>query len=133
MSSPHLGDGAQTGDWSSRDSAGRDIYQGLSGEQLAKLLEQQTEFYMTLTMAYERQASDTNKKLERLRDENDMWRAGEAAKREARQTGVDAQQAALDRRLGRIEGALIVLALILALLAWRLWPAITAVVALASR
>lgn len=122
----NLGDGAQTGDWQSRDSAGRDIYQGLSGEQLRALMQQQSEFYLTLVSAYERHATDTARKIEHLRNEHDIYRTGEAKLREARQ-----QQ--LDRRLTRIEGAIALLILALLLLAWRLWPAITAVAAMAAR
>lgn len=117
-----LGDGAQAGDIASRDSAGRDLYHGLSGEQLMQVLEQQSEFYLTLVSAYERQATDLNAKLQRLRDENDMYRAGERAAREQRQS-------MLDQRLNRIEGAIVLLALALALFVWRLWPAITAAAA----
>lgn len=146
-----LGDGAQTGDISSRDQAGRDIYQGLSGEQLQALMQQQTEFYMTLVGAYERQYRDIGDQLRQLEQRQSreiedvlldigIYREGERGQREARQKEIDARQKEadahqvnLDRRLGRIEGAIVVLALILVILAWRLWPAITAVVALAAR
>lgn len=120
------GDGSQQGDTSIGNAAGRDVYQGLSGEQLKALMQQQSEFYLTLVSAYERQVTSTGKQLQRLRDESDMWRAGEAAQREARQE-------TLDRRLRRIELAIGALALLLFILAWRLWPAITAVAAMAAR
>lgn len=120
------GDGSQQGDTSIGNAAGRDVYQGLSGEQLKALMQQQSEFYLTLVSAYERQVETTGRQLQRLRDENDMWRAGEQAAREARQK-------ALDRRLRHIEWTIGALALLLLTLAWRLWPAITAVVAMAAR
>lgn len=120
------GDGSQQGDTSIGNAAGRDVYQGLSGEQLKALMQQQSEFYLTLVSAYERQVTSTGKQLQWLRDESDMWRAGEAAQREARQE-------TLDRRLRHIELAIGALALLLFILAWRLWPAITAVAAMAAR
>lgn len=119
------GDGSQQGDTTIGSAAGRDVYQGLSGEQLRELMKQQSEFYMTLVAAYERQVESTGKQLQHLRNENDMWRAGEAAQREARQE-------ALDRRLRHIELAIGALTLLLLVLAWRLWPAITAVAAIAA-
>jgi hypothetical protein len=102
----NLPPGSQTGDITSGDAAGRDIYHGLSGKELLLAIaqqqqasqrdvERQQEFYLTLVSAYERLSTDTAKKLERFRDEQDIHRAGERAAREARQRELDRKLAAL--------------------------------------
>jgi hypothetical protein len=127
------GDGSQQGDTSIGNAAGRDVFQGLNGEQLARLLEQQGEFYLTLVSSYEKAVTDATRKIERLRDEQDMANRGAFAARQADYKERAARQALLDRRLNRIEFAIVGLALLLTILAWRLWPAITAVAAMAAR
>lgn len=97
--------GSQAGDLSFGNVAGGGIYHGLTGEQLSKILEKQSEFYMTLVTAYERQYKEVTQAIQDVRDELDMYRAGEANARKARQE-------ALDRRLNLISGVLIALSVL---------------------
>jgi len=115
--------GSQTGDITRRDAAGRDLYQGLTGDQLMQALERQQEFYLSLTAAYERTATGLAQKLERVRDEQDMLRASLDARRDAERREREAERRAeqeertrrqrkLDRQLLTIAAVLFVLTLL---------------------
>lgn len=106
-----IGDGAQAGDVSVGNVAGANIYHGANADQLRSLMAQQSEFYLTLVSAYERQYKDLTGQLLRLRDEHEMYRALEGSARTAR-------QATVDRRERLVLGALLVLAIVDLALIW---------------
>lgn len=125
-----VGAGAQTGDVTTGDaiggdktSIGRDVYHGLSGEQLRAVMQQQTEFSMTLVSAYERMYTDVTHQIRELRKEQEdlqtgfqievgIYREGERNQREARQKAVDERDRKVDQRITFLAFAVILLALI---------------------
>lgn len=135
-----IGEGAQTGDITAADtiggsktSAGRDIYHGLSGEQMQALMQQQTEFSLTLVSAYERMYKDITQEIRSLRKEQEqqsrelrkeqedlqtglqieigIYREGERNAREARQKAIDERDRNVNNRLTWLLFAVILLVL----------------------
>src|SRR5688572_12577086 len=90
VSDPLIKQGGQSGDQAYENVAGRDIHnQGLSGSQLAIVLEQQTEFLLSIVKAYEQQHREFVAEIKQLRKENDIYREGERNQRAARQEMLD--------------------------------------------
>lgn len=123
------GDGNQAGDVSSRDHAGRDMYRGMTPDELRQTLRDQNEFFSTLVMGYERLYRDIHRDLDRVEDASRLWDHTFKQRMRAddeRQVADEASRAKarrrLTRRLTRMEIIIILIAIAVVVLFVRLYP-----------
>lgn len=127
-----VGSGGQAGDLKADNVAGQNIYHGLSGEQFAKVLEKQGEFYISLVTGYEHLYKDVGQQIQVLRKEQEaqmrdlqielgIYREGERNLREARQQQIDRRDRIVSRRLFWLLCACFLLALLEAAILIYIW------------